>query len=219
MVIRNETRYAGIVMSLKLAREMIPRADEIASKYRSGYSYEQIANELFPENPYRTVVYSALRKVLHGHPGGMGEEEFDGAIPKEELAELEIKHKIDNGARLYLEGSGIHRLTREERSQAGRIGGKISGHIALENRTGIHALTIEERAENSRNLHKSRGLTLWADEELEAANNYAQTPEYKRDFASLASRLNSEYHQGNPVRSPGPLKSALARFRRNQKNR
>lgn len=217
MVKRNDIRYAGMVLSLKLARELLPRASEIASRYRSGNSYEQIADELFPENPYRQVLYSALRKVLHGHSGEIGVEDFEGAIPKEELYELERMHKAHNGSRLYLEGRGIHRLTREERAQAGRVGGRISGSKSLEERKGIHALTKEERAENSRRLHQSRGLTLWTDEELRTADIYAQTPEYKRDFSSLANRINVEYHDGQEVRDAGTLRSALARYRRSKK--
>lgn len=219
MVTRTESHYVGIVLSLKLAIEMRPLADEIASRYRNGRSYEQIANELFPSNPYRGVVKSALRKLLHGHPGGMGVDEFEGTIPKEELIELERRHKADNGNRLYSEGIGIHALEYDERSKSGKVGGRISGRKAVEEKTGIHALTREERAENSRKLHESRGLTPWRHDELVKADNYSQIPQYRRDFDSLASRLNVENHQGKDIRDAGSLRSALARFRRSQKKR
>lgn len=219
MVLRNDPQKVAIALSLKLSREMLPYADEMARLYRDGKSYEQIAETFFPDSRYPGIVYSAIRKLFYGSPGGMGVEAFEGIIPEDELKELETMHRRNTGNRMLLEGKGIHSMGREERSQSGKLGGKRSGKKSVEEKTGIHALTREERAENSRRLHKSRGIVLWTEEELSATNDYAQSPEYRRDFTSLAERINLEYHEGKEVRDAVTLKSALARYRRSQKNR
>lgn len=219
MVLRNDPRIVAIAMSLKLSREMLPYADEMARLYREGKGYDEIAETFFPDHSYPKMIYSAIRKLFHGHSGGMGVEAFEGIIPKDELKQLERSHKALNGNRMYSEKRGIHSLGYEERSKSGMIGGKKSGRKSVEERTGIHALTRGERAENSRKLHQSRGIVLWTEEELSATNAYAQNPEYRRDFTSLASRINLEYHEGREVRDAVTLKSALARYRRSQKSR
>ncbi len=219
MVLRNDPQIVALALSLKLTREMLPYADEMARLYRNGASYEQIAETFFPDSKYPGIVHSAIRKLFYGSPGGMGVEAFEGFIPEDELKKLETMHRRNTGNRMLLEGKGIHSMDREERSRSGKIGGKRSGRKSVEERTGIHALTREERAENSRRLHQSRGIVLWTEEELSATNSYAKSPEYRRDFTSLASRINSEYHEGKEVRDAVTLKSALARYRRSQKNR
>lgn len=219
MVIRNDPQIVALALSLKLSRDMLPYADEMARLYRAGMSYDKIAETFFPNSKYPGIVYSAIRKLFYGSPGGMGVEAFEGIIPEVELKELETMHRRNTGNRTYLEGKGIHSMDREERSRSGKIGGKTSGRKSVEERTGIHALTREERAENSRRVHEKRGNVPWANEELSAISTYAQMPEYRRNFAFLAERINLDYHQGKEVRDAGTLRSALARYRRSQKKR
>lgn len=217
MVLRNDPRIVAIALSLKLTREMLPYADEMARLYREGKSYEEIADTFFPDNRYPGIVYSAIRKLFYGHPGGMGIQSFEGIIPEDELKKLEKMHRRNTGNRTRSEGKGIHSLSYEERARNGKIGGRTSGRKSVDEKTGIHALSNEERAQNSRRLHQSRGVVLWTDEELSTISSYAQTPQYRRNFASLANRINLEYHQGKEVRDAGTIKSALARYRKAKK--
>ena len=213
MVRINENQYLGLMMALRLSVEMRSQANEIAALYRAGVSQWEIAKILFPENQHKGIVVSAIRKILYGHDKYGEIDAFEGAIPKEELEELEKRHRTQTGNRIYTEGRGIHAQTAYERSMSGKRGGIISGAKSLREKTGIHALTSEEKRENIMLSHISRGITPWSDEELSLAYNYSKTPEYRRNFSDLANRLNQERHDGENVRDASTLKSALRRYR------
>ena len=53
---------------------------------------------------------------------------------------------INAGKRTYELGVGAHALTKEQQSENGKLGGKISGKRTHELRVGIHSLTSEEKS-------------------------------------------------------------------------
>jgi hypothetical protein len=100
-------------------------------------------------------------------------------LPKERMYEFIKKIAKKGGEKTKELGLGIHSLTSKEKSEAGRIGGKIIGKIngkkSKELKIGIHALTSDEKKEAGR----LGGSQRWMCEETGFISNAAGIVRYQ----------------------------------------
>ena len=174
-------QHSAIGHSVRIGSLLVIDHPEIAELYRNGMTHSGIAENLNVKREYGIpsdeVAKISIHHAITGHNGGFGTEPHDGLIPNlDERAELEYEHRAKGGRiagrKTVEEGTGVHGLTPEQRSEYGRKtvedgtgihglapeqrseysskGGRIAGRKAVEDGTGIHGLTPEQRSEYGR---------------------------------------------------------------------
>ncbi len=151
---RTETIESAIKYGASVGRRLQSEAPQIAYQYRHGMFQRDIARgiDTLLERLGATsedVKARAVGFAIRGYPGGHGVEPFKGLI--EDKAELEMLAK-----------EHMMRMTPEQRIEAGRKGGTISGRRAFKQKKGLFSEGYEERIRKAgRNSAIARGVKMW----------------------------------------------------------
>ena len=174
-------QYGAIRRSIILGRTLQNNHPEIADFYRSGYTLNQIVNNLNIKNIYGvsdSIAWSGVRNAIAGNNGflTMNIDGYEGLINDEERERLGMEHMLEGailaGQKTHEERKGIHSLSSEEREKIGRKAYKTSlakrsseqrsedaykgGKKTYEQKKGIHAQTMEQRKELGRKLYEEK---------------------------------------------------------------
>jgi len=231
-----------MVSAIQLAAQIGQRIQrdlpEIAGEYRRGTLVTEIVTnhailETYscrnPELANRAVIFA-----IRGYDGGSKAQGYTGLIAdSSELEELCRKHRIlggkKGGAVCRENGTGIHALSKEEKSRAGRNGVSISGRRQYEAGIGIHGLTLAQKSELGRRAVQASGLTPWAQEtpemfsELEYALRLREDPWFRYEHGQnkgkcnmylIVNAINQLYHEGKQVRKTNAVEMAIRVYRK-----
>ena len=209
-------KYSAIEHSIRIGSLLVIDHPEIAELYRDGMTHSGIAEILDVKREYGIpsdeVARNTIRYAITGHAGGFGTEPYDGLIPNlDERAELDYEHRAKGGRK---RAESINPETGERYVVE-------NGRKAVEDGTGIHGLTPEQRSEYSRKAALAKGQKPWEKEETEYAHLLSLEPEFqhqkgswkgKGDYKTIAQVLNVDYHNGEEVRSPKAVQRNLSRY-------
>ncbi len=199
---------AGVRQAVEVGRRIQEFFPAVAEDYRGGKAYRIMAQQYGFAEFFRVgegVAASAVRCAIIGHSGGFHNLAYSGLI--EDASELEM-------------------LCREHRSRESSRKGKIVGKKLFLEKRGMHSLTHEQLSEAGRaGAYKSvaaRGKVPWNGieqteygvlTEIEYACELAFTPEYQKDGRTdnkkIAQRLNEHFHNGHQVRDNNTVYSNL----------
>ena len=226
-------QISAIHHSVRIGKQLVNYHPEIAELYRDGMTHSGIAESLDVKRKYGAsdkVAESSIHYAIKGHAEGFGTESYDGLIKNlDELTGLQREHYAGGGKKTAEEGTGIHGLTSEQKSEYSRKGGRKTAELGL----GVHGYNPEtgERyaVENGRiggrkggrKAALAKGQTLWGKEETESAYLLSLEPKYqhqkgswkgKSDYKTITQVLNDDYHNGGEVRSPAAVKRNLSKY-------
>ena len=206
-----------------LARKLQKDFPEIADAYREGRTHLQIVEDFDIVSKYDeslSVAKHAVYCAIRGYSGNFGN--FEGLITDQnELERLCYEHHARCGRDMLKRKQGAFSLTLEERKKLASKVGRKNHELGI----GIHAQTTKELKRNSAKGAIARGCVPWKSDELELVYRLSQFPEYQYhgnrsgrastpNLPLLADRLNSLYHEDQPIRDRNAIKWALSRYRK-----
>lgn len=222
-------QITAMIRSINLGRTLQTEiGQELEQFYRSGRSLSEAVKEFELESKYGVtfdVARIAVQRALSGHTSdSLGVETYVGLISDNaERERLAREHNTEQGRKKYENSEGIHRLSSEEKRNAGLKGGSIGGlkggRITYELKKGIHGRSQEQRVKDAHTAGPiggkasalARGFVPWTNEEIKTAYELGNQPEYQHNQGSsrpglpvnakIALQLNTMYHQGNPIRN------------------
>ena len=210
--------------------------EELIRYYRSGMTHLQIVKTLNIQGTYNikeSTAKSAVHLALRGHKAYMGYDPLQPILPIDELeriakahvksaAQEQVKNKIGifganeddkkewsrrAGLKTFQEGTGVHALSLEEKSTAGKKGGHNAtlkrGHVPWKE----SGLTI-----NTSNVSEKERLygLVTSEDYIRREGRYEGQP----DIEEITNQINLEYHAGKEVRTLKAINRALEKCRR-----
>ena len=166
-------------------------------------------------NVTRRVAEETIYYVLHGHDHGYGIRAYPGLIQQSELRKIDSIRRKEYGRKGGSAGAktqirqrkGIHGLSHEQKSEAGKKGAKL----------GL-------KAQGKTPYVKAEDQGYWFDE-IEAAYLLSIHPSYqfqhginkgKPNYREIAQILNEVYHSNRPIRTRKSLAASLFYYRRSR---
>ncbi|MCH8945432.1 MAG: hypothetical protein IIA85_00730 [Nanoarchaeota archaeon] len=177
----------AIRRKISLGRELQILHPEIAEDYRNGMFHKEIAEKYNITEQFRVtekVAEKAVGLSIRGTVSGFGLEPYLGLIEdKEELERLAQYHQVERGRKLYEQRKGIHGMSSEELSQAGRKSAISKGYVLY---TDMEKRRILE-------LHEEIGKGV-----------HGKNPR-------IAQIVNQEFHKGKEVRNASAMRIFIGR--------
>ena len=195
-------QISAIKRSIEIGSLLVNDHPEIAKLYRDGMTHSGIAENLDVKVKYGAsdkVAETSIHYAIKGHAEGFGTESYDGLIKNlDELTGLQREHYAGGGKKTAEEGTGIHGLTSEQKSEYSRKGGRKTAELGL----GVHGYNPEtgERyaVENGR-IGGRKGGRKSAELGLGAHGINPETGErYAVENGRKATELGSGAHGINP---------------------
>ena len=196
-------QIGAIKRSIEIGSLLVNDHPEIAELYRDGMTHPGIAEILDVKGKYDIssdkVAETSIHYAIKGHAEGFGTESYDGLIKNlDELTGLQREHYAGGGKKTAEEGTGIHGLTSEQKSEYSRKGGRKTAELGL----GVHGYNPEtgERyaVENGR-IGGRKGGRKSAELGLGAHGINPETGErYAVENGRKATELGSGAHGINP---------------------
>lgn len=240
------TRQASAIrLAKKVGTELAKRNPEIAVDYRSGKTCNEIAEKYNVQGLTDEIARNAVRYALSILLAKKERNEILNHFAKIRGTNFAKQYAHEGGIAARDKKAGVHAMTSEQLSEAGkkgsRKGGLISGKKNHDNKVGIHALTFEERSRNGRESIKAalltQGKTPWNKIAIEPTTglNEADYCHYlseqiefiydgvrggatgRPNFKKIAERLNEVFHSGKNIRTGVAVQSHLFRLRKKQK--
>jgi hypothetical protein len=122
-----------------------------------------------------------------------------------------------SGLLTFKEKKGLFSLNENELKEAAKKGGES----AVSKRVGIHLLSSEDKSNAGKSGCLSRGYLLWTDEEVGEAvelsklqeNSHAESHTFagRPDWNKITAKINEIWHEGKPVRSSATVCSIVRR--------
>jgi len=236
-------QQAAIRLAAETGDDIRKSYPEIAEEYRSGLTASELVVRHGFDRRYgvsqRTAV-AAVRNAIRGYSGYCCEA-YQGLIAdRSERENLALDHNRRTGIEVYQRRRGIHGFTREQKAEACRKGGLIRGPLSYRLRIGCHALPPEVVREQCRKIASlggkaggvasivAQGMVPYAPAapgrvaEIEFACRLAADPLYRgpvrANFGKIAEKVNEVFHPGAPDYTRITLKTALQRYRRQQRS-
>src|SRR3989344_3355907 len=189
---RTETIENAVKYGANVGRRLQSEAPQIADQYRGGMFQRDIARgiDALLERLGATSEYVKERAVgfaIRGYPGGYGLEPFKGLI--EDTAELERLAKEHTGS-----------ITPEQRIEAGRKGGIISGRMAFKKKRGLFSEGYEERIRKAgRNSAIARGVKMWDERRVVDGLGEITDEDYACSLARSPNYMDGKRYRGTEV--------------------
>lgn len=223
----NQEEIRAVIKSIELGRILNQTHPEIRNLYLNGRSLTEIVNELEIQERYivtRNIAIKSVWNALVGYDKNyLGRRNYEGLLTEEERIRIGKEHNRENGRttglRSYQTGTGIFRLTHQQRREL--------GHRTFESGLGIFGRTPERHKSDSRKAGRSasikRGQIPWEEDELLAAYELSQQQDYIREnqpnkgypnYKKIAQRLADI---GYPLRSTVAVRGKMTFYRKSPK--
>jgi hypothetical protein len=180
-------QIGAIRLSVETGREIARDYPGIAADYMAGMFLGEIAEHYGFMSRYGVTERIAANAVQYA---------LRELIPEDELRELGAAHvsasSRDNGLRSLADGTGVFSLTPDQRSAAGRKGGRMGGEKARDEGLGIHAMTPDQRAKAGRRGGRKGGRVVGPMLLREGRGIHAQSPEERRAASRKGVRAKGQ---------------------------
>lgn len=205
----DQTQVAAIRFQVDCGRELQRLYSQIADDYREGKSHMEIAETYDVANLFNVRSATSLRHIvknaLIGNDNELMGDTYEGLLSPDEREQLCREHLVCT-------------QTLQEKRDAGRKGGYMTGRRNYEAGLGIHAQTIEDKRELGRKTAELQGKTVWSDDEVSCLLSLAESGDYMNgkylSNKKLAEALNQNYHRGEDIRTLHAIREMIKKLRK-----